>query len=80
MLSEYESPTDATTLLRYGRRDRESHPPKGSCTVRRLSLARQRQLDKDGCEFYRVVFDARATNSSSLESKSFRTGDWFAFL
>jgi len=31
-------------------------------------------------EFYRVLFDARATNSSNLESKSFRTGDWFDFL
>ena len=30
--------------------------------------------------FYRVVFDARATNSSNLESKSFRAGDSFDFL
>jgi hypothetical protein len=33
-----------------------------------------------GREFYRVLFDARATNSSNLESKSFRMGDWFDFL
>jgi hypothetical protein len=32
-----------------------------------------------GFESYRV-FDARATNSSNLESKSFRIGDWFDFL
>ncbi len=31
-------------------------------------------------EFYRVLFDARATNSSNLESKSFRMGDSFDFL
>ena len=31
-------------------------------------------------EFYRLLFDARATNSSNLESKSLRIGDWFAFL
>jgi hypothetical protein len=32
-------------------------------------------------EFYWVFFEeARATNSSNLESKSFRTGDWFDFL
>ena len=30
--------------------------------------------------FYRVLFDARATNSSNLESRSFRMGDWFDFL
>jgi hypothetical protein len=29
---------------------------------------------------YRVLFDARATNSSNLESKSFRMGDSFDFL
>jgi len=29
---------------------------------------------------YRVLFDARATNSSNLESKSFNTEDWFDFL
>ena len=28
-------------------------------------------------KFYRVLFDARATKSSKLESKSFRMGDWF---
>jgi len=39
-----------------------------------LSLARMH------CEFYRVLLDARATNSSNLESKSFRAGDWFDFL
>ena len=31
-------------------------------------------------ELYRVLFNARATNSSNLESKSFRMGDWFDFL
>ena len=31
-------------------------------------------------KFYGVLFDARATNSSNLESKSFRMGDWFDFL
>src|SRR6266852_5295294 len=31
-------------------------------------------------EFYRVLSDTRATNSSNLESKSFRMGDWFDFL
>ena len=30
-------------------------------------------------EFYRVLIEARATNSSNLESKSFRIGDWFNF-
>jgi hypothetical protein len=33
-----------------------------------------------GDEFYRIFFDARATNSSTLESKSLRIGDWFDFL
>jgi hypothetical protein len=28
-------------------------------------------------QFYWVFFEARATNSSNLESKSFRTGDSF---
>jgi hypothetical protein len=34
------------------------------------------------CAFrvYRVLFDARATNSSNLDSKSLRIGDWFDFL
>jgi len=32
-------------------------------------------------EFYWVFLEeARATNSSNLESRSFRTGDWFVFL
>ncbi len=31
-------------------------------------------------EFYWVFFETRATNSSNLESKSFRMGDWFDFL
>jgi len=31
-------------------------------------------------EFYRVLFDARATSSSSFDRKSFRMGDWFDFL
>jgi hypothetical protein len=31
-------------------------------------------------EFYRVFFETRATNSSNLESKSFRMGDSFNFL
>jgi len=31
-------------------------------------------------EFYRFLFDTRATNSSNLESRSFRMGDWFDFL
>jgi hypothetical protein len=34
----------------------------------------------DASRVYRVLFDARATNSSNLESKSFRMGDWFDFL
>jgi len=29
---------------------------------------------------YRFFFETRATNSSNLESKSFRMGDWFDFL
>jgi hypothetical protein len=29
---------------------------------------------------YRVLLDARATNSSNLESNSFKAGDWFDFL
>ena len=39
-----------------------------------------RVLSRVHSEFYRVLLDARATNSSSFESKSFRTGDWFDFL
>jgi hypothetical protein len=31
-------------------------------------------------EFYRALWDTRATNSSNFESKSYRTGDWFDFL
>jgi len=31
-------------------------------------------------EFYWVFFETRATNSSNLESKSFRMGDSFDFL
>ena len=31
-------------------------------------------------ESYRVFFETRATNSSDLESKSFRMGDSFDFL
>jgi hypothetical protein len=31
-------------------------------------------------ESYWVFFEARATNSSNLESKSFRAGDSFDFL
>jgi hypothetical protein len=31
-------------------------------------------------ELYRVFFETRATNSSNLESKSLRMGDWFDFL
>ena len=31
-------------------------------------------------ESYWVFFEARATHSSNLESKSFRMGDWFDFL
>jgi len=39
-----------------------------------------RDSNRKALEFYRVLFDARATNSSNLESKSFRMGDWFDFL
>jgi hypothetical protein len=31
-------------------------------------------------EFYWIFFETRATNSSNLESKSFRMGDLFDFL
>jgi hypothetical protein len=30
--------------------------------------------------YQKVLFDARTVNLSSLESKSFSTGDWFDFL
>jgi hypothetical protein len=36
-------------------------------------------LHEDG-KFYRPFFETRATNSSNLESKSFRMGDLFDFL
>jgi hypothetical protein len=35
---------------------------------------------KMNSESYRVLFETRATNSSNLESKSLRIGDWFDFL
>ena len=35
---------------------------------------------RDGFPIYRVLLDARATNSSTFESKSLRMGDWFDFL
>ncbi|SRR5260221_2530651 len=31
-------------------------------------------------ELYRALLDTRATNSSNLESRSFKAGDWFDFL
>ena len=44
------------------------------------SFKNSRVLARMHFEFYRVFFDARATNSSTLESKSFRMEDWFDFL
>jgi hypothetical protein len=41
---------------------------------------RPNRFAKLHAEFYWVFFEARATNSSNLESKSFRMGDSFDFL
>jgi hypothetical protein len=51
---------------------------KCSCTLGSPLPAHRKSYD--GLPFYRVLLDARATNSSNLESKSFRAGDWFDFL
>ena len=34
-------------------------------------------LQAGAIELYRILLKTRATNSSNLESKSFRMGDWF---
>jgi hypothetical protein len=43
-------------------------------------IQRPNRFTKLQSEFYWVFFEARATNSSDLDSKSFRMGDLFDFL
>ena len=43
-------------------------------------IDRPKRFTEMHSEFYWVFFETRATNSSNLESRSFRMGDWFDFL
>jgi len=84
MLSPYESTNGVIWHLGYFVAVAESESRisrKSSCTPRSPLSAASPELDsRIHFGFYRVLFDARATNSSNLESNSFRTGDWFDFL
>ena len=84
MLSEYESPNcrNYTSLISLRIAETESLTSTAMANASQTSLRRRLSQLKIGAlfDFYRVLFDARATNSSNLESKSFRMGDWFDFL
>ncbi len=83
VLSEYGMANSraGTPLFRCRRLDQELTSRKCSCTPRSPLSAASPQLNLwIHFGFYRVLFEARATNSSNLESNNFRTGDWFDFL
>ena len=84
MLSEYESPNcrDYASVISLRIAETESLISAAMAKASQTSLRRQLSQLKIGalCEFYRVLFDARAINSSNLESKSLRIGDWLDFL
>jgi hypothetical protein len=73
---------NAHSLRRYvSRRESANSPPSTLSAERFYRIwSPQAFFAELHSEFYWVFFEARATNSSNLESKSLRTGDWLDFL